>query len=52
MCYGMGCMWEDSYGECRYPNIIFLAEEGCVCVEEENLDKKEEEEEEEEEDEE
>lgn len=47
MCYGMGCRWEDSYGECRYPHRTFLAEEGCVCVEE-DLDEEEDEEEEEE----
>lgn len=33
MCYGMGCMWENSCGECRYPHRNFLAEAGCVCME-------------------
>lgn len=32
MCYGMGCRWEDSYGECRYPYRTFLAEDGCACM--------------------
>lgn len=41
MCYGMGCMWENSYGECRYPRRNFLAEDGCVCMEEETEQKEE-----------
>lgn len=44
MCYGMGCRWEDSYGECRYPYRTFSADEGCVCVEREDLDEEEDEE--------
>lgn len=47
MCYGMGCEWEDSYGECRYPRRNFLKEDGCVCVGDEDRDEEEEEEDEE-----
>lgn len=36
MCYGMGCRWENYYGECRYPRRTFLAEDGCACMEEED----------------
>lgn len=40
MCYGSGCRWEDSYGECTAPLSIFgckWEEERCLveCEEEE-----------------
>ena len=34
MCYGMGCRWENYYGECTAPLSILRCpndEEACLC---------------------
>lgn len=39
MCYGMGCRWEDYYGECTAPRSVLryphLGEEECGDEEDE-----------------
>lgn len=51
MCYGMGCRWENYYGECTAPRSVLRCpndEEACLCYTEDRDESEGEEDEEEE----